>query len=159
MTSTMIHRNSNPSEKLRLIRKSKGWSLQDVEKYSKGRWKAVVIGSYERSDRAISLKKAIELMEFYQVPISELFTDKKSIYQGTDPTAPIIIDQRLLKQSNDASLDGIKRLVSHLTSKRRDWNGEILSVRNSDLQFVAILLDLDIDEAIKFLKENSYIIS
>ena len=63
----------NPADKLRMIRKSKGWSLQDVERNSNGKWKAVVIGSYERSDRAISLKKAISLMEFYQVPISELF--------------------------------------------------------------------------------------
>ena len=63
----------NPAEQLRQIRKSKGWSLQDVERYSNGKWKAVVIGSYERSDRAISLKKAISLLEFYQVPITELF--------------------------------------------------------------------------------------
>jgi transcriptional regulator with XRE-family HTH domain len=66
---------NNPAERLRVIRKSKGWSLQDVELRSNGKWKAVVIGSYERGDRAISLKKAISLMEFYQVPISELFPE------------------------------------------------------------------------------------
>lgn len=159
MTQSMLNENFNPSEKLRLIRKSKGWSLQDVEKYSKGKWKAVVIGSYERSDRSISLKKAIELMQFYQVPISELFEDKKTINQGTGLITPIVFDQRLLKQSVDSRLDGVRRLVSLLTSKRRDWNGEVLSVRNSDLPFIAVLLDLSIDEAIKYLKENSYIIS
>jgi transcriptional regulator with XRE-family HTH domain len=66
---------NNPAERLRAIRKSKGWSLQDVELLSNGKWEAVVIGSYERGDRAISLKKAISLMEFYQVPISELFPE------------------------------------------------------------------------------------
>ena len=66
---------NNPADRLRIIRKSKGWSLQDVERNSNGKWKAVVIGSYERADRAISLKKAISLMEFYQVPVSELFPD------------------------------------------------------------------------------------
>jgi transcriptional regulator with XRE-family HTH domain len=66
---------NNQAERLRVIRKSKGWSLQDVENHSNGKWKAVVIGSYERGDRAISLKKAISLMEFYQVPVSELFRD------------------------------------------------------------------------------------
>ena len=66
---------NNPADRLRIIRKSKGWSLQDVERNSNGKWKAVVIGSYERADRAISLKKAISLMDFYQVPVSELFPD------------------------------------------------------------------------------------
>jgi len=66
---------NNPADRLRIIRKSKGWSLQDVERNSNGKWKAVVIGSYERSDRAISLKKAIALMQFYQVPVTELFPD------------------------------------------------------------------------------------
>ncbi len=54
---------NNPADRLRIIRKSKGWSLQDVERNSNGKWKAVVIGSYERADRAISLKKAIQLIE------------------------------------------------------------------------------------------------
>ncbi|NBO16830.1 MAG: DNA-binding protein, partial [Actinobacteria bacterium] len=39
---------NNPAQRLRDIRKSKGWSLQDVEHHSNGKWKAVVIGSYER---------------------------------------------------------------------------------------------------------------
>ncbi len=49
---------NNPADRLRIIRKSKGWSLQDVELHSNGKWKAVVIGSYERADRAISTKKS-----------------------------------------------------------------------------------------------------
>jgi transcriptional regulator with XRE-family HTH domain len=66
---------NNHAERLRTIRKSKGWSLQDLEHRSNGKWKAVVVGSYERADRAISLKKAISLMQFYQVPITELFPE------------------------------------------------------------------------------------
>ena len=159
MNTTRVSKKYNPSEKLRIIRKSKGWSLQDVEKVSKGKWKAVVIGSYERSDRAISLKKAIDLMEFYQVPISELFEEKKSNYKGNEQTAPIVLDQRLITNSTDSRLDGVRRLLSFLTSKRRDWNGEVLSVRNSDFQFIAMLLDLNIDEALIYLKDNSFIIS
>ena len=44
---------------IRLARKQKGWTLKEVEEQSQGRWKAVVIGSYERCDRALSLNKAI----------------------------------------------------------------------------------------------------
>ena len=155
MTSPHTNSSINTSVKLRHIRKSKGWSLQDVEKHSKGKWKAVVIGSYERSDRAISLKKAIELMEFYKVPITELFEGEKFNSFPKAGSEPLVIDQRLLAKNPDIKLNGVKRLVALLTSKRRDWNGEVLSVRTTDLQFIALLLDLNSDEATTYLKENS----
>lgn len=147
------------AERLRQIRKSKGWSLQDVETKSKGRWKAVVVGSYERSDRAISLKKAIDLMEFYQVPITELFTGKESNTGRSAVNHSIIIDQRILSKSLDPAVDGLKRMISSLAARRRDWNGEVLSLRATDLQFLSILLDLNDDESLKFLKESGYLIS
>ena len=158
MTTTQLKSTLNTSEKLRQIRKSKGWSLQDVEKHSKGKWKAVVIGSYERSDRAISLKKAIELMEFYKVPITELFEGEKTKSFGQQPSHPIILDQRLLAKHSDLKLEGLKRLVTLLTSKRRDWNGEVLSVRSTDMQFIAILLNLNVDEATTYLREHSLLL-
>jgi transcriptional regulator with XRE-family HTH domain len=81
---------NNQAERLRVIRKSKGWSLQDVENHSNGKWKAVVIGSYERGDRAISLKKAISLMEFYQVPVSELFPEIAPIISARSLTLDLV---------------------------------------------------------------------
>lgn len=149
----------NASQKLREIRKSKGWSLQDVEKISKGKWKAVVIGSYERSDRAISLKKTVELMNFYQVPISALFDEEMVSSQITDSPEALILDQRLINKSSEANFEGIKRLVSFITARRRDWNGEVLSLRSTDLQFLAILLDKKPQETINYLKENGYLLS
>lgn len=154
--------NANPintSQKLREIRKSKGWSLQDVERISKGRWKAVVIGSYERADRAISLKKTVELMNFYQVPISALFEEEIVPSQKADSPEKLILDQRLINKSSEANFEGIKRLVSFITSRRRDWNGEVLSLRSTDLQFLAILLNKKPEEATIYLKENGYLLS
>ena len=57
---------------LRKIRLLKGFTLKDVEEKSKGKWKAVVIGSYERGNRALTIKKAIVLADFYQVPLGHL---------------------------------------------------------------------------------------
>jgi len=37
--------------KLRSIRQQQGLSLHGVEEKSQGKWKAVVVGSYERGDR------------------------------------------------------------------------------------------------------------
>jgi transcriptional regulator with XRE-family HTH domain len=125
-----------PADRLRIIRKSKGWSLQDVERHSNGKWKAVVIGSYERADRAISLKKAISLMEFYQVPVSELFPDIPPQVSARS----IAIDLVKLSAVQSEYSSVIQRFVRGICDRRKDWNGQVLTVRVNDLQFLAMLL-------------------
>jgi len=125
-----------PADRLRIIRKSKGWSLQDVERNSNGKWKAVVIGSYERADRAISLKKAISLMEFYQVPVSELSPD----IPPQVSTRSIAIDLVKLSTVQSEYSSVIQRFVRGICDRRKDWNGQVLTVRVNDLQFLAMLL-------------------
>ena len=127
---------NNPADRLRIIRKSKGWSLQDVERNSNGKWKAVVIGSYERADRAISLKKAISLMEFYQVPVSELFPD----IPPQVSTRSIAIDLVKLSTVQSEYSSVIQRFVRGICDRRKDWNGQVLTVRVNDLQFLGMLL-------------------
>src|SRR3954454_24858377 len=61
--------------RLRAIRTQQGLSLHGVEEKSRGRWKAVVVGSYERGDRAVTVQKLSELAEFYGVPVSELLPE------------------------------------------------------------------------------------
>ena len=58
---------------LRVIRKSKGLSLNKVELLSNGVHKAVVVGSYERGSRSISVDKLIKLAILYDVPVSDFF--------------------------------------------------------------------------------------
>src|SRR5256714_14646270 len=57
--------------KLRAIRAQQHLSLHGVERKSGGRWKAVVVGSYERGDRAVSVQRLAELAGFYGVPGGE----------------------------------------------------------------------------------------
>jgi transcriptional regulator with XRE-family HTH domain len=59
--------------KLRYVRQLKGWTLADVEVKSYGKHKGNVIGSYERGQRTLSVKKLIELSRFYGVPITDFF--------------------------------------------------------------------------------------
>ena len=140
---------NDPAERLRLIRKSKGWSLQDVERYSNGKWKAVVIGSYERADRAISLKKAISLMEFYQVPVAELFPDSPPPIQMSN----LAIDLgRLSNEQSPFSLI-VKKFTNAIANRRKDWNGQILSVRANDLQFLAMLLQQNENSVLEQLEK------
>lgn len=58
--------------RLREVRKRFNLSLQAVEEKSGGTWKAVVIGSYERGDRAITVRRMLALADFYGVPAASL---------------------------------------------------------------------------------------
>jgi transcriptional regulator with XRE-family HTH domain len=155
----MTQNPTSTSEKLRAIRKSKGWSLQDIERISKGKWKAVVIGSYERSDRSISLKKAIDLMKFYEVPIQLLFEEDPSQSIKTINNKKVVLDQRRIKNSTKPELESLKRLINYISTVRRDWNGEVLSLRSTDLQFIAILLNLSDEQTIDYLRDESLTIN
>jgi len=140
---------NNPAERLRIIRKSKGWSLQDVELHSNGKWKAVVIGSYERGDRAISLKKAISLMEFYQVPISELFPEVAQVVSARSLTLDLV----RLSTGIDANTEQIRRFTKLVSDRRKDWNGQLLTIRANDLQFLSLLLGLTDAATLDYLTE------
>ena len=145
----------NPADRLRIIRKSKGWSLQDVERNSKGKWKAVVIGSYERSDRSISLRKAISLMEFYQVPISELFPE---ISQETKAKS-ISINLLNLATAQNTNSESLRKFTKSIGDRRKDWNGKILTIRANDLQFLSLLLGLNVSATLDYLAEADLLIS
>jgi transcriptional regulator with XRE-family HTH domain len=140
---------NNPADRLRIIRKSKGWSLQDVERHSNGKWKAVVIGSYERADRAISLKKAILLMEFYQVPITELFPDSSPQVVARS----LSLDLHKLSQHEGSTAQSLRKFTKSISDRRKDWNGQLLTIRANDLQFLALLLGIDESTTLDYLAE------
>ena len=144
---------NNPAEKLRAIRKSKGWSLQDVEHRSNGKWKAVVVGSYERSDRAISLKKAIALMDFYQVPISELFPESTAKIIARS----ITLDLAKINASLVPQTEKLRNFTRVLSNRRKDWNGYILTIRDNDLAFLSLLLNLDEVATLDYLREAEFL--
>lgn len=148
-------KTNNPAERLRTIRKSKGWSLQDVERYSNGKWKAVVIGSYERADRAISLKKAILLMDFYQVPISELFPESSS----AKISRSLILDLVKINNNDNSKSEILRKFTRLLCDRRKDWNGQLLTIRANDLQFLALSLGLTDTATLDFLTESEILVS
>mgnify|MGYP000293531542 CR=1 FL=1 len=59
-------------ERLRLIRRQKRLSLQEVEATSEQEFKASVLGAYERGERAISVPRLQRLARFYRVPVDQL---------------------------------------------------------------------------------------
>src|SRR5690606_11295613 len=83
--------------RLRAIRTQQGLSLHGVEEKSRGRWKAVVVGSYERGDRAVTVQKLAELAEFYGVPVAELLPGGNSP-APVAPTPKLVINLERLAQ-------------------------------------------------------------
>ena len=69
----MSYSITDVQDNLRKIRKSKGLTLRQVETMSNGKYKSVVVGSYERGTRSISVNRLIELAELYDVSITEFF--------------------------------------------------------------------------------------
>jgi transcriptional regulator with XRE-family HTH domain len=82
---------------LREVRRARKWSLADFEKASHGRIKAVVLGSYERGSRSVSVAKLQAIAEVYGVPISAFFT--KNYVENSSLDVPnVIIDLRKLRE-------------------------------------------------------------
>ena len=144
---------NNHAERLRTIRKSKGWSLQDLEHRSNGKWKAVVVGSYERADRAISLKKAISLMQFYQVPITELFPEITTEVSARS----ISVNIAKLESTADHQAQTLRKFTKSISNRRKDWNGQILTIRSNDLQFLALLIEKSEPDTLDWLIESQLI--
>src|SRR3954471_24611730 len=74
-------------ERLRVIRRQKRLSLQDVEATSQDEFKASVLGAYERGERAISVPRLERLASFYSVPVDQLLPrDEQTVAaeSGTD---------------------------------------------------------------------------
>ena len=126
--------------RLRAIRTQQGLSLHGVEEKSRGRWKAVVVGSYERGDRSVTVQKLAELAEFYGVPVSELLPGDAAP-TPLAPTPKLVIDlERMIELPKDKA-GPLARYVATIQSQRGDYNGKVLSIRQEDLRSLAVIYD------------------
>jgi transcriptional regulator with XRE-family HTH domain len=127
--------------RLRAIRQQQGLSLQRVEQKSEGQWKAVVVGSYERGDRAVTVAKLAELADFYGVPLAELLPEGAG-RQVAEPPARLQIDLAALSEMEGNDLGPLSRYVASIQSQRGDYNGRVITIRAEDLRALAAIYDL-----------------
>jgi transcriptional regulator with XRE-family HTH domain len=129
--------------RLRAIRTQQGLSLHGVEERSEGQWKAVVVGSYERGDRAVSVQRLHELAEFYGVPVNELLPEGEggTTAASAAPVPRLVIDLEQLTHLPESKSAPLQRYAATIQSQRGDYNGRILSIRQDDLRSLAILYD------------------
>lgn len=142
--------------RLRQIRKSRGWTLHDVEDRSMGSIKAVVMGSYERGMRAVSLARAIELANLFEIPISELLSENTQTGRSKLTFQRFDLRQvsRLSNSTTDIKVTQIHNYLSAIAQRRGDWNGEILTLRASDLDTLTLVMEMSQTELVNWLAER-----
>ncbi len=126
--------------RLRSIRQQQNLSLQGVEEKSTGAWKAVVVGSYERGDRAITVAKLAALADFYGVPVTELLPDGAAA-ASIEPPPRVVIDLAKLAEMPSHASQPLLRYAASIQAQRGDYNGRILSIRQDDLRTLAVMYD------------------
>ena len=151
------------SARLRAIRISRSLSLSDVEALSKGGLKAVVLGSYERGARTLSVKRAITIATLYDVPLSQLFTEELPV--EVISAERTVIDLRAVnKRAHDATHPSyenyllLARLAQRVVRSRQDWNGEVLSIRQSDMETISVLFDQPISHVLQWMESEKVLL-
>ncbi len=127
--------------RLRAIRQQQALSLQGVEEKSTGQWKAVVVGSYERGDRAITVQRLSELANFYGVPVNELLPGADDLGAGAEAPPKIVLDLERLSQLDLSNAAPLARFTAKIQSMRGDYNGRVLTIRNDDLRTLSLIYD------------------
>jgi transcriptional regulator with XRE-family HTH domain len=127
-------------ERLRRIRIQKGMSLQDVQQASEGRWKAAVVGAYERGDRNVTIARLSELAAFYAVPMSEILPDDGLSARGpAEARRRVVLDLASLERVPEPDRDPLHRFTTAIQMQRGDYNGRVLTIRDDDLMALALL--------------------
>jgi len=151
------------SARLRAIRISRSLSLSDVEALSKGGLKAVVLGSYERGARTLSVKRAITIAALYDVPLSQLFTEELPV--EVISAERTVIDLRAVnKRAHDATHPSyenyllLARLAQRVVRSRQEWNGEVLSIRQSDMETISVLFDQPISHVLQWMENEKVLL-
>jgi len=123
-------------ERLRAVRRQRGLSLEAVHKRSGGRWKAVVVGSYERGDRSVTAQRLAELAKFYGVSVASLLPDLGSVSPRRDDPG-LVLDGAALAALADPIADPLRRYVSTLLDRRGTPGDGSIALRARDVSALA----------------------
>ena len=136
-------------DRLRVIRKQKRLSLQEVEASSTEEFKASVLGAYERGERAISVPRLERLAKFYSVPVDQLLPREDISEPEGDASSPVMklgIDLIKLNQLSGQPFEMLSRFLKMIQVQRQDFNGKVMTVRGIDTRAIAAMLDVPVDQ-------------
>jgi len=137
-------------ERLRVIRRQKRLSLQEVEANSAEEFKASVLGAYERGERAISVPRLERLAKFYNVPVDQLLPRDEVEAAGEAEAAAaskkLAVDLLKLSQLSGQPFEMLTRFLKMIQVQRQDFNGKVITVRGDDTRAIAAMLDVPVDQ-------------
>jgi len=133
-------------ERLRRVRQQQGLSLHDVERDSGGDLKASVVGAYERGERAVSMTRLHRMADFYRVPVAELLPNPGTAPVATAREGPDLVLDLVALERRGSDEPALRRYVETIQARRGDYNGRVLTMRSSDLDLLAAVLDAQPDE-------------
>lgn len=125
--------------RLRSVRLQKGMSLKDVEQRSKGRFKASVLGAYERGERSLSVPRLHELSAFFRVPVEFLLAEEGRKADVAPRLGQVQIDLKSLDKLPVRERGPINQYLELIRSQRGDFTDEVMSIRREDLRPIACL--------------------
>ena len=125
--------NERVGERLRSIRRQRGFSLQDVQRVSEGEFKAAVLGAYERGERSLSVPRLHRLAGYYGVPVVQLLPPEPAAMVVDPDRETVTIDLARLGDLDGPEGDMIERFLASIQMERQDFNGKVLTVRRDDL--------------------------
>jgi transcriptional regulator with XRE-family HTH domain len=140
--------------RLRRIRHQQGLSLAEVEHRSGGVWKAVVVGAYERGDRAVTVPRLARLAEFYGVPLSDLLAPRRVSADAQDRPDRLVLDLTRLRADDDPGTTAVMRFAARIQHLRGDHNGRVLTLRGADIEAIAVAVGEQPDELVDDLRER-----
>jgi transcriptional regulator with XRE-family HTH domain len=130
----IVSYNERVGERLRSIRRQRGFSLQDVQRVSDGEFKAAVLGAYERGERSLSVPRLHRLAGYYGVPVVQLLPPEPSAMVVDPDRETVTIDLTRLGELDGPEGDMIERFLAAIQMERQDFNGKVLTVRRDDLR-------------------------
>ena len=126
--------------RLLAIRKQRGLSRSGVERASGGEFKASVICAYERGERTLSVPRLQRLSAFYGVPVDSLLPPDEQ--GGLNDVPPARLEHFRIDLTRLHLITGddgvlLTRFVRQCQGERGDYNGKVLTIRDSDLTLLA----------------------
>lgn len=133
-------------ERLRLARRSRGWSLSEIESVSNAEFRASVMGAYERGERSLTVYRLCRLAAIYEIPVasllSELIDEEK-----------VAIDLNATELADQGQGQFIDRYLGTIQLMRHSTPSE-MAIRTADLRVLSSMITNERLESLEPHDEN-----